>query len=422
MSRSATCLLALLLAFAVPATAQQPVDPSVQGATPQTEAPARAPGAPQQAPGLPAGDPAVQSTAPETGGGRGGPNAQQPETSEPAPPTGGARPAAPQAVAPRPAAPAAAIPPGPPMGVRAPMDAGELELERTLRGGVIDGRVTIPNQAAGILIQPQGRDWRQFRERALAIAGILAVIGTVLALGLFYALRGKTRIESGRSGRRIARYSLFERANHWMVAFSFVLLALTGLNITYGAYLLRPLIGPEPFATLTVWGQAAHHWVAFAFMIGVVVMLAIWARDNLPRRVDVDWVRAGGPLSKSHPPAGKFNAGQKLLYWFAMLGGIAIAASGLLLMLPGLLDNVIMQQWAHIVHGVLAMLMIAVILGHIYIGTVGMEGAFEGMRDGTVDYNWAREHHSAWLEDELSRAQRDVANGPGAPARAAGAD
>lgn len=419
MSRVATFPLVLLLAFAMPAAAQQPVDPSVQGATPQTEAPARVPGAPQQAPGLPAGDPAVQSTAPETGAGRGGPNEPQPATSEPAPPTGGARPAAPAAVAPR---PATAIPPGPPMGVRAPMDAGELELERTLRGGVIEGRVTIPNQAAGILIQPQGRDWRQFRERVLAIVGILAVIGTVLALGVFYALRGRTRIDSGRAGRRIARYSLLERANHWMVAFSFILLALTGLNITYGAYLLRPLIGPEPFATLTIWGQAVHHWLAFAFMLGVVVMLLIWARENVPRRVDVEWVRAGGPLSKSHPPAGKFNAGQKVLYWFTMLGGIVIATSGLLLMLPGLLDDVVLQQWAHIVHGILAMLMIAVILGHIYIGTVGMEGAFEGMRDGTVDYNWAREHHSAWLEDELTRAQRDVANDQAAPARAAGAD
>jgi formate dehydrogenase subunit gamma len=308
------------------------------------------------------------------------------------------------------------------MGARAPLDASELELERTLRGGVIDGRVTIPNQAAGILIQPQGRDWRQFRERVLAIAGIIAVIGVVLALGVFYALRGKTRIESGRSGRRIARYTLLERGNHWMVAFSFIMLALTGLNITYGVYLLRPLIGPEAFTTLTLWGQAAHHYLAFAFMLGIIVMLVIWARENLISRVDIAWLRAGGPMAKGHPPAGKFNAGQKGLYWFTMAGGIVVATSGLLLMLPWLLDNVVMQQWAHIVHGILAMVMIAVILGHIYIGTIGMEGALEGMRDGEVDYNWAREHHSVWLEQELARAKRDVANEQGLPARAVGAD
>lgn len=392
--------LVLLLALAAPAAAQQTM----------------------QTPTLPGGDPSIQSTAPETGAGRGGPNQQQPATSEPQAPTGGALPAQPQAVAPQPPAPAAEIPPGPPMGARAPFDAGELELQRALQGGVIDGRVTIPNQAAGVLIQPQGRDWRQFRNRVLTTTGILAIIGMVLALAIFYAMRGSTRIDSGRSGRKIARYTLFERANHWMVAFSFILLALTGLNITYGAYLLRPLIGPGAFATLTLWGQAAHHFLAFAFMLGVLAMLVHWSRENLVRRVDVEWLRAGGPLAKGHPPAGKFNAGQKLLYWFTMIGGVAISVSGILLMWPGLLDNVVSQQWAHVAHGMLAMVMIAVILGHIYIGSIGTEGAFEAMRDGEVDYNWAREHHSRWLEEELSRAQRTVANEDAMPAKAAGAD
>ena len=400
MRPAARLLLVLFLALAVPAAAQQTM----------------------QTPTLPGGDPAIQSTAPEVGAGRGGPNEPQPATSEPQPPTGGGRPAEPQAVAPQPTQPAAIIPPGPPMATRLPLVAGELELERALRGGVIDGRVSIPNQSAGILIQPQGRDWRQFRNNVLTITGLVAVFGMILALGLFYAWRGKTRIDSGRSGRRIHRYTLLERANHWMVAFSFILLALTGLNITYGAYVLLPLIGPGAFATLTLWGQAAHHFLAFAFMLGLLVMLVLWARENLIRRVDVQWVRAGGPLSKEHPPAGKFNAGQKLLYWFTLLAGIAISVSGIVLMAPGLLDNVTSQQWAHIVHGMLAMVMIAVILGHIYIGTLGMEGAFEGMRDGEVDYNWAREHHSQWLEEELARAQRTVANDPAPPARASAAD
>ncbi|WP_270938989.1 formate dehydrogenase subunit gamma, partial [Falsiroseomonas oryzae] len=349
-------------------------------------------------------------------------NAQQPETSEPQTPTGGARPAEPRAVAPQPTTPTTEIRPGPPMGTRAPFDASELELQRALQGGVIDGRVTIPNQSAGILIQPQGRDWRQFRNRVLTTTGILAVIGTALALAVFYLLRGPTRIDSGRSGRRIARYTLFERANHWMTAASFIVLALTGLNITYGAYVLRPLIGPGAFTALTLWGQAVHHYVAFAFMAGVVVMLVHWARENVPGRVDLAWIRAGGPFSKQHPPAGKFNAAQKALYWFVMLGGIAVAVSGILLMLPGLLDNVVSQQWAHIAHGMLAMAMTAVILGHIYIGTIGMEGAFEGMRDGEVDYNWAREHHSQWLEEEVARARTDVANDRLPPGRVAGAD
>jgi formate dehydrogenase subunit gamma len=409
-------ILAFLL-LATPALAQ-PSTPAEAAESAGRDQQRQEAAQPDQAPGLPAGSVDVQSAAPETGAGRGGPNATQPETSEPHPETGTPTQAEPATAAPTPVAPIRAAPP---FAARDRFDAGELELQHALRGGVIDGRVSIPNQSAGILIQPQGRDWRQFRTRVLTIAGIVAVIGTVIALGAFYLLRGPTRIEAGRSGRRIARYTLLERANHWMVAASFITLALTGLNITYGAYVLRPLIGASAFTALTLWGQAAHHYIAFAFMLGVVVMLVLWARANLIRRIDIDWVRAGGPLAKGHPPAGKFNAGQKLLYWFTMLGGIAVAVSGILLMLPGLLDNVVSQQWAHIAHGVVAIAMIAVILGHIYIGSLGMEGAFEAMRDGEVDYNWAREHHSAWLEDELRGAQRMVAN-DAVRGRVAGAD
>ncbi len=395
-------IVAALLLFALPALGQE-----------QT----------QQAPGLPGGDAGVQSTAPEVGAGRGGFNEPPPPNAEPGTPTGTPPPpGATQRVAPQPAEPAALIAPGPPMGARDPLGASELELQRTLRGGVIEGRVSIPNQSAGILIQPQGRDWRQLRNEVLTVTGLVLVVGAILALGAFYALRGRTKIESGRAGRRIQRYTLFERANHWMVAASFVLLALTGLNITYGIYVLRPLIGPSAFAALTLWGQWAHHYIAFAFMLGVLVMLVMWARENLPRRVDVEWVRTGGPLSKSHPPAGKFNAGQKLLYWFVMLGGIAMSGTGIMLMWPGLLNDVVSQQWAHIAHGLLAMAMIAVILGHIYIGSLGMEGAFEGMYEGQVDYNWAREHHRNWLEQELTQARRMVANEPMPTQRVAGGD
>ncbi len=383
-------LLAALLVLGAPALAQQQPPP-------------------QQTQGLSAGAPEVQSTAPETGAGRGGPNAPQPETSEPAAPTGGARPSPAQTTAPQ--APTAVEPirPNVPMNARGGATAFDLERQHDREGGVISGRVTIPNQSAGILIQPDGRDWRQFRNQVLKWAGLIALVGTLLALAIFYAVKGATRIEGGRSGRLVRRYHLLERANHWMVASSFVLLALTGLNITYGAYWLRPIIGPEAFTTITFYGQAVHHYIAWAFAIGVLVMLVHWARDNLPNRVDLAWLRAGGPMAKGHPPAGKFNAGQKGLFWLTTLGGLAITVSGLFIMMPGLLDDVILNQWSHIVHGVLAMGMIAVIFGHIYIGSIGMEGAFEGMRDGHVDYNWAREHHSVWLEEELDRARRSVA-------------
>jgi formate dehydrogenase subunit gamma len=218
----------------------------------------------------------------------------------------------------------------------------------------------------------------------------------------------------------VQRFNLLERVNHWMTATSFVLLALTGLNITFGAWLLRPVIGPEAFATLTLWGQAVHHYVSFAFVVGIVVMLLIWAGQNIPTRRDVAYIAAGGPLGSRHVATERFNAGQKGLFWLVVLGGAAVAVSGFLLMAPGLLDNVIGQQWSHMVHGLLSMGMIAVIIGHAYIGSIGMEGAFEAMRDGQVDQNWAREHHDLWLEQKLAEAQRTVA--PEASRRVAAAE
>lgn len=421
-------LLIALLLLAGPALAQQPalqpVDPSVQSATPRnarpSDAPAPVPGQAPQAPGVPAGDTSVQSAAPEVGAGRGaaggnasGANAEQPTNPEqhptsPAPATGDAAPR-PQQSTPAP------IPFGPPLALRSPVDAGDVE-----RLGMLEGRVSIPNQSAGILIQPEGRDWRQWRTRWLTIGGLVVLGVTLAGLLAWHLLHGPTRIEGGRSGRRVARFTLLERTSHWMVAVSFVVLALTGLNITYGAYALRPLIGGPAFTATTWWGQAIHQGAAFAFMLGVLVMLVHWGRENLFRRVDVEWLKAGGTLAKHPPAAGKFNAGQKLLYWLSMLGGVLLSATGILLMLPGLLDDITAQQWAHVAHGLVAMGMIALIIGHAYLGTAGTEGAFEGMRDGDVDFNWAREHHARWLDDEVARARRVVAN-DGA-AQKAGAD
>lgn len=359
----------------------------------------------QQGSGAPSGGaPSVQSVAPEVGAGRGGPNnADQPATSERQPETGGPRPAP---IAPKPRVPVEPIAAPPPFTARPGVDAGALELQHAEQGGVIGGAVSIPNQSAGILIQPEGREWRGFRTRILTIAGAVVLLGTVFILAGLYLLKGPQRIDAGRSGRSIHRYGIFERMNHWMVAVSFVLLGLTGLNITFGRQLLRPVIGAEAFTALTWTGQAIHQFLSFPFVVGLMAMIVLWARDNLPSRVDIAWVKAGGPMAKGHPPAGRFNAAQKALYWFVVGGGVLAAISGYLLMAPGLLDNVNDQQWAHVLHGFMAMVMIAAILGHIYIGTIGTEGAFEAMATGRVDYNYAREHHSLWVEDRLAQARR----------------
>jgi formate dehydrogenase subunit gamma len=410
-TRAGAALVALALA-AAPAVAQQqqeqlPQSPQQQEQNTQgqgTDGPA-------------GGAPAVQSVVPEVGSGRGGMNNQVPESTEKQAPTGGERPAPiPEAAA----TPVAPIQAPPPVTARGNTSADELELQRILQGGVIQGAVSIPNQSAGILVQPDGRDWREFRNTWLFYIGAAAVLGMVALLAVFYLVSGQKKIEAGRSGRTIQRFTTIERVNHWMVAVSFVLLGLSGLNITYGALLLRPIIGAEAFTTLTFWGQAVHQYLSFPFVLGLVAMVVLWLRDNLPSRVDVAWIKAGGPVAKGHPPAGKFNAAQKALYFFTMGGGALVAVSGYLLMFPMTVTGIIGMQWAHIVHGLMAMVMIAAILGHIYIGSIGMEGALEAMSTGRVDYNWAKEHHSLWLEEEASKARQTVA--PPVGARAAGAD
>jgi formate dehydrogenase subunit gamma len=212
------------------------------------------------------------------------------------------------------------------------------------------------------------------------------------------------RIEAGRSGRTLVRFNAFERFVHWMTATCFVILGLTGLNIAFGKDLLLPILGPEAFATWSQWGKYAHNYLSLPFTLGVVMIFLMWIAGNLPTRLDVEWLKEGGGIvGHRHPPAERFNAGQKLIYWFVVLGGATITASGYLLMFPFYLTDISGMQTAQIVHAVAGVLFVAVMLAHIYIGTIGMEGAFEAMGTGEVDLNWAKEHHRLWLEQEAAK-------------------
>jgi formate dehydrogenase subunit gamma len=267
----------------------------------------------------------------------------------------------------------------------------------------ISGRCSIPDQKACTIEQPAGRDWRHFHEVTLRWIGAISILGMLALLIVFYLVRGMVRIESGRSGRILVRFSAFERLMHWMTATCFILLALSGLNITFGKPLLLPLIGPDAFTTWSQWAKYVHNYLSFPFTIGVFMILLMWLAWNIPNRVDVEWLKEGGGIvGHKHPPADRFNAGQKMVYWIVVLGGTAVAVSGYVLMFPFYGTSIAGMQVAEIVHGVVAALFVAAMLGHIYIGTIGMEGAFEGMWDGTVDVNWAREHHRLWLEKEMA--------------------
>ena len=268
----------------------------------------------------------------------------------------------------------------------------------------VQGRVSLPDQKSGIIEQPAGRDWRQFHQVTLKWIGIIAIIGVAAGILIFYLIRGMVRIQAGRSGRVIVRFNAFERFVHWMTASCFVILAISGLNITFGKNLLLPLMSPEAFTTWSQTLKYLHNYLSFPFTIGVVLILLMWIGGNVPNRVDREWLRRGGGIvGDDHPPAYRFNAGQKLIYWIVVLGGGAVAISGYLLMFPFYGTGIAGMQLAQIVHGVVAVLFVAAMLGHIYIGTIGMEGAFEAMSEGTVDVNWARQHHSLWLQEEMAR-------------------
>jgi formate dehydrogenase subunit gamma len=281
----------------------------------------------------------------------------------------------------------------PPVGLT---DSNDAELLRALRGAV--GNVSIPDTKAGTLIQPQGRGWRQTMEGTIRSLGTWLVLGMLAILIAFFLLRGRIRIEGGASGRAVSRFNRFERFVHWFTASSFIVRALTGLNVTFGRHVLLPLLGPDLFSTMSLAFKYAHNYVAFAFMIGLVLTFVIWVIYNLPSRADLQWLAAGGGLfgRGEHPPAGKFNAGQKVIFWSVVVGGVALSVTGIYMLFPFQFGDIHSLQLMTVIHAIVAVVLIAIIIAHIYIGTLGMEGAFDAMSTGKVDENWAREHHSLW--------------------------
>ena len=271
------------------------------------------------------------------------------------------------------------------------------EFWRQIRRGV-SGTVSIPDKTAGVLVHPGGEGWRAIRNGPIATYSAWALAAIIVVIAVFYSIRGRLRVEEGMSGRLVQRFSDVEVFTHWLTASSFVVLALTGLNILYGKYVLAPIIGQEAFATITGWGKYAHNYISFAFMLGVVLMIVLWARDNLPDRYDAKWLLHGGGFftKHDHPPSNKFNAGQKMIFWAIVLGGGLNTFTGLSLLFPFYWMDLQGMQWMHILHAISAVILMLVVIPHIYIATLGMEGAWHAMHTGSVDANWLRQHHSVW--------------------------
>lgn len=266
----------------------------------------------------------------------------------------------------------------------------------------IIGSSSLPYPNADVFERPFARDWRLGMANFATHLGALAILGFSFLLALLLAIRGRVPIVEGRDGRSVKRFGLIERANHWMTATAFIMLALTGSFIAFGDALRSGPLDDEllgPIGWLATWG----HMMFFPpFALGLVVMAVLWVRSNLPSKLDIEWLRRGGGFftdDPDHPPARRFNAGQKLILWSAVLGGGIMVVSGVTLMFPFYFLDLEGMSWTMLTHAVVGVLLIAIFIGHVYIGTVGMQGAFEAMWSGNVDRNWAKEHHELWLSD-----------------------
>jgi formate dehydrogenase subunit gamma len=312
--------------------------------------------------------------------------------------------------------------------------ASDPDLWRALRFGSADISASNNGPAATTLIQDGGMNWLQLREGPVAIYGGYLLLATIALLALFFFVRGRIRIDGEKTGNKITRFKAVERFGHWLLAGSFILLGVTGLISLFGRKVLIPVFGHDAFSFLAVGSKWIHNNVSWAFMLALVMIFVMWVVHNLPHKSDINWLlKGGGIFSKGHPPAKKFNAGQKLIFWSVIVLGTSISVSGLSLLFPfeinmfaatfaklnalgissalglGELREVLApheeMQYAQLWHAIVSFVLMAIILAHIYIGTVGMEGAYDAMGSGDVEEQWAREHHSIWVDEVMAEKQ-----------------
>ena len=267
---------------------------------------------------------------------------------------------------------------------------------------------------AGNLIQPfvqypgsgltsAGEAWRQVRNRWIIPYGGALILIALGAVALFYFGKGTIELHGQETGRKIERFTPFERSAHWSNAIAFCALAVSGIVMAWGKFFLLPVMGQALFGWLTYVLKNVHNFAGPLFAVSLLIVILTFVRDNLPRAEDLTWLlKGGGLLSSTEVPSHRFNAGEKVLFWAGVFAcGTVVVASGLVLdkLVPGLVYERSTMQVANMAHGVATAAMMALFIGHIYMGTLGMRGAYSAMRDGYVDETWAREHHELWYED-----------------------
>lgn len=309
-----------------------------------------------------------------------------------------------------------------PDGIQVPNPSAELWRSVRQREGALPGRSQVQGVDSAMLINPYGERWRNFRMRELIPYGGYALGGMLSLLLLFYLVRGKIRVNAGLGDRKLFRYTLYEMTIHWFTASTFLFLALTGLILLFGRSLLLPWMGPELFSLLASASKEGHNLFGPLFGVALLLVFVRFVRRNIYQKGDLTWLlRGGGIVGKGHVPSNFFNMGEKSMFWILILVGSVIVGSGLVLVFPLFGQARVSMELAHVSHAVTTLLMIIVIMGHIYIGSVGMEGALDGMTTGYCDLNWAREHHAEWarrceaegevlVADEVSRQRGEAAS------------
>lgn len=265
----------------------------------------------------------------------------------------------------------------------------------------------------GVLIQPQarfpgqdvmstaGESWRKYRNGPVTFLGGWLIVLVALGIGAFYLWKGPIKLHEAPTGRMVQRFDTVERWAHWTMAISFCVLGVSGLVILFGKYVLLPVIGYTLFAWLTQLMKLLHNFVGPLFIVSTLFFVVLYVKDNLPRLYDLEWIaKAGGLISGKHVPSGRFNAGEKSWFWLGVVGlGIVMSASGLILLFPNFEQVRLTMQQANLVHGIGGIVFIVMSFGHIYMGTLGVDGAYQSMRSGYVDEVWAKEHHEFWYND-----------------------
>lgn len=269
----------------------------------------------------------------------------------------------------------------------------------------IVGRSQVKSRDANVLISTSGQEWREFRMEKLIPYGMMLIGGVLLILILFRLIRGKMMIESGRSGIKVPRFTPFQRLVHWSVAILFVTLGLTGMILSFGRDGLIPIMGNEAFGPIAFVARRIHDFVGPVFSIALLVMLFTFMKGNFAKLSDLKWLAKGGGMFGGHVSAGRYNAGEKIWYWLAISVGAVVVISGLILDFPIFGQTRGTLELSHIVHGISALGILAVSFGHIYMGTVGVEGAFESMKTGYCDSNWAKEHHDLWYDEMVEEGK-----------------